>query len=180
MLGPRKLSFEHISHFCKILKKHIGENPRKLFHTTHTSRVEDQENETNKTPTTALPKLGSQDTTHHGFFFIFRALRPYDQDSPISVWKPIYLFRAFVIGRWWARKLGRFNSRFILYLKGKHTSLGRKTLKNTWPFMRLIEVNLKSKSQSLRRTSKNSIIGERSWALLRCPNIQEHPTTVSS
>ena len=64
MLGPRKLSFEHISHFCKILKKHLGENPPKLFHTAHTSRLEDQENETNKIPTTALPKLGSQDTTH--------------------------------------------------------------------------------------------------------------------
>ena len=26
------------------------------------------------------------------FVFIFRALRPCDQDSPISEWKPVYLF----------------------------------------------------------------------------------------
>ena len=129
MLGPRKLSFEHNSHFCKILKKHLGENPPKLFHTAHTSRLVDQENETNKTPTTALPKLGSQGhntLTHRSFFFIFRALRPCDQDSPMSVWKPVYLFRAFVIGRWWARELGRFNSWFIRLFQRKTQLSGEK------------------------------------------------------
>ena len=32
--------------------------------------------------------------------FIFRALRPCDQDSPISVWKPVYRIRAFVYHEW--------------------------------------------------------------------------------
>ena len=38
------------------------------------------------------------------FVFIFRALRPCDQDSPISEWKPVYLFRACVSGGWRVRK----------------------------------------------------------------------------
>ena len=49
-------------------------------------------------------------TTGSSFVFIFRALRPCDQNSPISVWKPVYLLRAFVHtsahmdGGWWAQR----------------------------------------------------------------------------
>ena len=75
------------------------------------------------------------------FVFIFRALRPCDQDSPISVWKPVYLFRAFFYtygGRWAIE--GDSTPCSFVYSKGKHTFLEGKALKNTWPFMRLIEV----------------------------------------
>ena len=75
------------------------------------------------------------------FVFIFRALRPCDQDSPISKWKPVYLFRAFFYtygGRWAIE--GDSTPCSFVYSKGKHTFLEGKALKNTWPFMRLIEV----------------------------------------
>ena len=51
-------------------------------------------------------------TAGSSFVFIFRALRPCDQNSPISVWKPVYLLRAFVYawmadaGQWREIQLG--------------------------------------------------------------------------
>ena len=68
--------------------------------------------------------------------------RPGDQDSPISVWKPVYVLRAFFLytyGGWWAIEGDSTPCSFV-YSKGKHTFLEGKALKNTWPFMRLIEV----------------------------------------
>ena len=76
--------------------------------------------------------------------FIFRALRPCDQDSPISVWKPVYLIRAFVYHEWWATERDSTPDSFV-YSKGKHTFLERRSLKNTWTFMRLIEVKEKAR-----------------------------------
>ena len=76
--------------------------------------------------------------------FIFRALRPCDQDSPISVWKPVYLLRAFVYHEWWATE-GNSTPDSFVYSKGKHTFLEWRSLKNTWPFMRLIEVKEKAR-----------------------------------
>ena len=60
-------------------------------------------------------------------FSFFRALRPCDQDSPISVWKPVYLFRAFVYHEWWAMEGDSTPDSFV-YCKGKHTCLGKKAL----------------------------------------------------
>ena len=66
---------------------------------------------------------------HFSFIFIFRALKPCDKDSPISVGKPVYLFRASCTmnGGWWARVLGRrFNSRFIRLFERKTHLSGEK------------------------------------------------------
>ena len=77
-------------------------------------------------------------------YLIFRALRPCDQDSPISVWKPVYLLRAFVYHEWWATE-GNSTPDSFVYSKGKHTFLEWRSLKNTWPFMRLIDVKEKAR-----------------------------------
>ena len=63
------------------------------------------------------------------FVFIFRALRPCDQDSPISVWKPVYLFRALFLHIWrMVSNRGRFNSVFIrLFERKTHLSGGKST-----------------------------------------------------
>ena len=77
-------------------------------------------------------------------FHFPRALRPCDQDSPISVWKPVYLLRAFVYHEWWATE-GNSTPDSFVYSKGKRTFLEWRSLKNTWPFMRLIEVKEKAR-----------------------------------
>ena len=105
--------------------------------------------ETTSIPTPFICWVHPAGVTHgnvHTQRLHFRALRPCDQDSPISVWKPVYLFRAFLYtyGGWWAIEGDSTPCSFV-YSKGKHTFLEKKALKNTWPFMRLIELKERSR-----------------------------------
>ena len=78
------------------------------------------------------------------FVFIFRALRPCDQDCPISACNgnqsTEHPARMTMI-----EQERRFNSDSFVYWKGKHIFLERKAIENTRPFMRLIEVEGKAR-----------------------------------
>ena len=79
--------------------------------------------DTTRTPHRSHTRQPSH-TAGSSIVFIFRALRPCDQNSPISVWKPVYLLRAFVY-TWMAdgEQRGRVNSVFIrLFERNTHLS----------------------------------------------------------
>ena len=78
------------------------------------------------------------------FVFIFRALRPCDQDSPISACNGTSL--RSTQHEWpWLSKRGDLTPDSFVYWKGKHIFLERKAIENTRPFMRLIEVEGKAR-----------------------------------
>ena len=94
----------------------------------------------------------------HFSFFIFRALKPCDQGSPISVCNgnqsTSYPARSQHEWPWMARKRGRCNSRFIRLLERK-THLSSE--KSHQEYLTIFAVDWSwRKSQSSRRTSKNS------------------------
>ena len=84
----------------------------------------------------------------HFSFFIFRALKPCDQDSPISVCNGNQSTTQHVPStndHEWHAKEGDSTTDSFVYWKGKHTFLERKAIKNTWPFLRSIEVEEKAR-----------------------------------
>ena len=92
------------------------------------------------------------------FVFIFRALRPCDQDSPISACNGNQ-FTEHPARMTMIEQERRYNSRFIRLLERK-THLSWE--KSNWKYPTIYAVDWSwRKSQSSRRTSKNSIIGER-------------------
>ena len=81
---------------------------------------------------------------HFPFIFIFRAKAMWSIFSNQRM-EPVYLFRAFAHLRMadvMVSKRASTPDSFV-YSKGKHPFWGEKTLKITWPFMRLIEVKEK-------------------------------------
>ena len=90
------------------------------------------------------------------FVFIFRALRPCDQDSPISACNGNQ-FTEHPARMTMIEQERRYNSRFIRLLERK-THLSWE--KSNWKYPTIYVVDWSwRKSQSSRRTSKNSIIG---------------------
>ena len=83
------------------------------------------------------------------FVFIFRAPRPCDQDSPISAWNgnqsTEHPARMTMNVEQELSKRGDLTPDSFVYWKGKHIFLERKAIKNTWPFIRLIEVEEKAR-----------------------------------
>ena len=70
----------------------------------------------------------------HFSFFIFRALKPCDQDSPISVCNGNQSTTQHVPStndHEWHAKEGDSTPDSFVYWKGKHTFLERKAIKNT-------------------------------------------------
>ena len=70
----------------------------------------------------------------HFSFFIFRALKPCDQDSPISVCNGNQSTTQHVTStndHEWHAKEGDSTPDSFVYWKGKHTFLERKAIKNT-------------------------------------------------
>ena len=83
------------------------------------------------------------------FVFIFRALRPCDQDSPISACNgnqsTEHPARMTMNVEQELSKRRDLTPDSFVYWKGIHIFLERKAIKNTWPFMRLIEVEEKAR-----------------------------------
>ena len=96
----------------------------------------------------------------HFSFFIFRALKPCDQDSPISVCNGNQSTTQHVPStndHEWHAKEGDSTPDSFVYWKGKHTFLERKAIKNTWPFCGWLKLKKKPEFSKNKQEFNNWI-----------------------